>query len=389
MMKLPRLYLNKRLNLRRHCVPGAARTDDRPTDAVRDRPTDGCIDARARRIPENRTNRNTNLKFDRSNHPAIRLNQTNQAIMSSRRNSGGGGGGGDGAGTATTSGTTTPTKTIEHQYAAYDPHGIGVDGERLAKCRVHKSCSDAYCEFRRLAWELRALRDWQQRTRHGKLTTKTEGGGGVRSSTKRTSRSGPRAIAEAYLLDEEKWNEAAEAERKRLRAEAAKEAKKMEFMARNEKGREKKRRRGPEDARLAKRAVEEEKKARPETPEEMELRLAREVYESRMSRVRTLLQRRAMLLARAQTVVVDADTGRAIRRLSTSEVKKILQLEAAKEADVERERRERGANRKRTPGPDVGDMYELPKLYEEAWLFENANVEEPTDSDLIHMLVNF
>ena len=305
--------------------------------------------------------------------------------MSSRRNSGGGG---DGPGTATTSGTTTPTKTIEHQYAAYDPHGIGVDGERLAKCRVHKSCGDAYCEFRRLAWELRALRDWQQRTRHGKSTTKAEGG--VRSPTKRASRSGPRAIAEAYAADEEKWNEAAEAERKRLRAEAAKEAKKMEFMARNEKSRERKRRRGPDDARLAaERAAEEEKKAKPETPEEMELRLAREVYESRMSRVRTLLQRRAMLLARAQTVVVDAKTSRAIRKLSTSEVKKILQLEAEKEADVARERRERGANRKRTPGPDVGDMYELPKLYEEAWLFENANVEEPTDSDLIHMLVNF
>ena len=365
-------------------MPGGARTDDRPTDAVRDRPTDGCIDTRARGgSPKNRTNRNTNHNLDRSNQLAIRLHPTNQAIMSSRRNSGGGGG--DGAGTATTSGTTTPTKTLKHQYAAYDPHGIGVDGERLAKCRVHKSCSDAYCEFRRLAWELRALRDWQQRTRHGK----TEGGGGVRSPTKRTSRSGPRAIAEAYLADEEKWNEAAEAERKRLRAEAAKEAKKMEFMARNEKSREKKRQRGPEDARLAKRAAEEEKKARPETPEEMELRLAREVYESRMSRVRTLLQRRAMLLSRAQTVVVDANTSRAIRKLSTSEVKRILQLEAEKEADVERERRERGANRKRTPGPDVGDMYELPKLYEEAWLFENANVEEPTDSDLIHMLVNF
>lgn len=367
-------------------MPGGARTDDRTTDAVRDRPTDGCIDTRAHGgSPENRTNRTTNHILDQSNQPSIQV-ESNQSIMSSRRNSGGG----DGAGTATTSGTTTPTKTLEHQYAAYDPHGIGVDGERLAKCRVHKSCSDAYCEFRRLAWELRALRDWQQRTRHGKLTMKTEGGGGVRSPTKRTSRSGPRAIAEAYLADEEKWNEAAEAERKRLRAEAAKEAKKMEFMARNEKSRERKRRRCPEGARLAAgRAAEEEKKARPETPEEMELRLAREVYESRMSRVRTLLQRRAMLLARAQTVVVDANTSRAIRKLSTSEVKRILQLEAEKEADVERERRERGANRKRTPGPDVGDMYELPKLYEEAWLFENANVEEPTDSDLIHMLVNF
>ena len=306
--------------------------------------------------------------------------------MSSLRNSGGG----DGLGTATTSGTTTPTKLVE-DYAAHDPHGIGVDGERLAKCRVHKSCGDAYCEFRRLAWELRALRDWQQRTRHEKsTTTATIEGDGVRLPTKRASRSGPRAIAEAYAADEEKWNEAAEAERKRLRAEAAKEAKKMELMARNEKSREKKRRQGPDDAKLATgRAEDEEKKAKPETREETELRLAREVYESRMSRVRTLLQRRAMLLARAQTVVVDAKTSRAIRKLSTSEVKRILQLEAEKEAGVARERIERGAKRTRIPGPDVGGMYELPKLYEEVWLFENSNVEEPTDSDLIHMLVNY
>jgi hypothetical protein len=36
-------------------------------------------------------------------------------------------------------------------------------------------------------------------------------------------------------------------------------------------------------------------------------------------------------------------------------------------------------------GPNIGDMYRMPRLFEEVWLYEDSNVDEPTISDLIHM----
>jgi hypothetical protein len=243
--------------------------------------------------------------------------------------------------------------------------------ERYANCRVHKNCGDAYCEFRKLAWEFRAVRD--------------------RAEAKGSK---AKAVAEAWvraaMKEDDAWNEAAERERKRLRAEAAKVTKAMELAARSAPTeRELRRARAKELKRLDGDADVSEEPSRagtppPETEEEKKTRQAMEIYEKRMQRVRDLTKRRAMLLARASTVVVHPGTNKVIALSTPEELSIVLKIEAKKKAQMEQRRRQRGLKRP-MKGPNIGDMYRMPRLFEEVWLYEDSNVDEPTISDLIHM----
>ena len=243
--------------------------------------------------------------------------------------------------------------------------------ERYANCRVHKNCGGAYCEFRKLAWEFRAVRD--------------------RAEAKGSK---AKAVAEAWvraaMKEDDAWNEAAERERKRLRAEAAKVTKAMELAARSAPTeRELRRARAKELKRLDGDADVSEEPSRagtppPETEEEKKTRQAMEIYEKRMQRVRDLTKRRAMLLARASTVVVHPGTNKVIALSTPEELSIVLKIEAKKKAQMEQRRRQRGLKRP-MKGPNIGDMYRMPRLFEEVWLYEDSNVDEPTISDLIHM----
>ena len=123
----------------------------------------------------------------------------------------------------------------------------------------------------------------------------------------------------------------------------------------------------------------------PETEEEKKTRQAREIYEARMQRVRDLTKRRAMLLgSRQSTVVVHPGTNKVIALSTPEELSIVLKIEAQKKAQMQQRRRQRGLKRP-MKGPDIGDMYRMPRLFEEVWLYEDSNVDEPTISDLIHM----
>lgn len=237
---------------------------------------------------------------------------------------------------------------------------VALECEAYANCRVHKNCGDAYCEFRRLPWELRALRERDD----------------ARGASARLP---PRAWADLSKRELEAWNERAERERKRARVEEAKIAKALASAARlRDGGRARERVKGVAEAKR-------EKTPEPETEETRAMRAARQVYDERMARVRRLTRRRATTLARAATVVVDPETCKVMGRLNAEELRVMLKLDSKKQAYVDEKRR---ANAK-TPlkGPILGDMYRMPRLYEEVWLFEDSDTGVPTASELIHMMV--
>jgi hypothetical protein len=245
--------------------------------------------------------------------------------------------------------------------------------ERYAKCRVHKNCGDAYCEFRKLAWEFRAVRE------RGDAR-------GARAKTAATT------WARAAKREDDAWNAAAEKARRRARADAAKAAKAMELAARNapteratRRGRTTTTKRGEEDADGSE-TPSRVGTPTEETEEERKTRAAREIYDERMRRVKDLTKRRSMLLARAATVVVHPGTNEVIAMSTPEELAIVLKIEAQKKALMQQRRRERGAKRP-LKGPNLGDMYRMPRLFEEVWLYEDSNVDEPTTSDLIHMNV--
>lgn len=189
----------------------------------------------------------------------------------------------------------------------------------------------------------------------------------------------PRAWADLSKRELEAWNERAERERKRARVEEAKIAKALASAARlRDGGRARERVKGVAEAKR-------EKTPEPETEETRAMRAARQVYDERMARVRRLTRRRATTLARAATVVVDPQTCKVIGRLNAEELRVMLKLDSKKQAYVDEKRR---ANAK-TPlkGPILGDMYRMPRLYEEVWLFEDSDMGVPTASELIHMMV--
>jgi hypothetical protein len=212
----------------------------------------------------------------------------------------------------------------------------------------------------------------------------------------RAARAGSEAWALAAQAEEEDWNKHAEAERRRLRAEAAKDSRQMELLARSNIGRgfrdrSERKQQPPQSSR-----EEESKEKVEETEEERESRLrlskeqeeitkARLLHDERMLRVRTLSQRRAMLLSRAPTIAVHPITSQTMYFLTGEQLKHALKKEAIRDAEIEANRR---SGKPQLAGPKVGDRYRLPRLYEEVWLFEDADVDEPSDSDLIHMLVD-
>tara|TARA_B100000003_G_scaffold145572_1_gene130850 strand:+ start:271 stop:768 length:498 start_codon:yes stop_codon:yes gene_type:complete len=122
-----------------------------------------------------------------------------------------------------------------------------------------------------------------------------------------------------------------------------------------------------------------------EAEETCAMRAARKVYDERMERVRRVTRRRATTLARAATVVVDPETCKVMGRLNAEELRVLLKLDSKKQAFVDEKRR---ANAQ-TPlkGPMLGDIYRMPRLYEEVWLFKDSDTGVPTASELIHMMV--
>jgi hypothetical protein len=63
----------------------------------------------------------------------------------------------------------------------------------------------------------------------------------------------------------------------------------------------------------------------------------------------------------------------------------MLKLDSQKQAFVDEKRRAKAQTPLR--GPILGDMYRMPRLYEEVWLFEDSDIGVPSASELIHMMV--
>ncbi len=236
---------------------------------------------------------------------------------------------------------------------------VALECEAYVNCRVHKSCGDAFCEFRRLPWELRALRERDD----------------ARGASARLP---PEAWVDASRRESEAWNGRAERERKRARMEEGRIAKAAAARGRDG-GRARERVKGGAEAKR------ERETAEVEAEETCAMRAARKVYDERMEMVRRVTRRRATTLARAATVVVDPETCKVMGRLNAEELRVLLKLDSKKQAFVDEKRR---ANAQ-TPlkGPMLGDIYRMPRLYEEVWLFKDSNSGVPTASELIHMMV--
>ena len=239
---------------------------------------------------------------------------------------------------------------------------VALECEAYVNCRVHKSCGDAFCEFRRLPWELRALRERDD----------------ARGASARLP---PEAWVDASRREWEAWNGRAERERKRARMEEGRIAKAAAAAAARGRdgGRARERVKGGAEAKRERETPEVE------AEETCAMRAARKVYDERMERVRRVTRRRATTLARAATVVVDPETCKVMGRLNAEELRVLLKLDSKKQAFVDEKRR---ANAQ-TPlkGPMLGDIYRMPRLYEEVWLFKDSNSGVPTASELIHMMV--
>ena len=244
--------------------------------------------------------------------------------------------------------------------------------ERYANCRVHKNCGDAYCEFRKLAWEFRAVRD------------RAEAKGSK-------AKAGAEAWVRAAMKEDDAWNEAAERERKRLRAEAAKVTKAMELAARSAPTeRELRRARAKELKRLdGERRCERRTVARGDATAgdgggKEDATGDGDLREAHAARARLDQTPRHAAWLAPVTVVVHPGTNKVIALSTPEELSIVLKIEAKKKAQMEQRRRQRGLKRP-MKGPNIGDMYRMPRLFEEVWLYEDSNVDEPTISDLIHM----
>lgn len=244
--------------------------------------------------------------------------------------------------------------------------------EAYVRCRVHKNCVDAHCEFKRLSWELRAARD------------RADARG-------RAARVSDDAWARAAMREDEAWMVKAREERTRRRAALAKENRQMELAARTALTQREERR---ERAKTREGGVEasgsgrerEKKPAIPLTEAERTRRRAMEICEERVNRIGHVMKRRALILARGPSVEVDPVTSKVIKALNAKELQVALRRDAKKQNLLDRVRRAR-ASLVPLKGPDLGNMYRCPILYEELWLYEDEDAEEPTRADLIHMSV--
>ncbi|OUS48950.1 hypothetical protein BE221DRAFT_203245 [Ostreococcus tauri] len=243
--------------------------------------------------------------------------------------------------------------------------------EAYANCRVHKNCVDAFCEFRRLSWELRAAREKE-----------TASGRGERVSAEEWIR--------AAAAEEAEWNEAAAEERRKQRAAAAKDTRRMELAARNAlTQREIRRANAAKRERLEGDLGKRQGDAaisKIDTEEEKEYRAALDLFHKRLGLVRSVTRRRALLLSRGPTVEVDPATSKVTRVLRGKDLQKALRREAQKKDLLYQQRRQRTFI---VPykGPDVGNMYRTPRLLEDVWLYEDDTVAKPNNADLIHIAV--
>jgi len=255
----------------------------------------------------------------------------------------------------------------------------GMRVERFANCRVHKNCAHEWCEFKRLPWEFRAVREWNEHR------TATRGRNGV----------GRRVNEEDWCVNEAKkedaaWNEEGEKERKRLRLEEAKATRQADKDARLAVAYDRRLTTADANRMRSKMGMKglnaQNSLDSLDSTTSSAQRRAIEVYENRMKRCRGLLLRRAMALARADTVAVHPVTNEVLYKLTQEQVMSVLKQD--------RFRQERAAMANTGPrvpnGPKVGDMYRLPKLYEEIWLYEDPALgdDDVTDGELLELLVD-
>ena len=255
---------------------------------------------------------------------------------------------------------------------------VAMSAERFMNCRVHKNCAHEWCEFKRLPWEFRAVRD----------RNAARGRGGREG---REARSGVDAWVSAAKREDDVWNVEGEKERQRLRAEEAKAMRQADKDARTAAAYD---RRLTTEANRMRNKLGTKGLKRQNSTESVDSatlnaqQRAIAVYEKRMSRCRGLLQRRAMALAHADTVAVHPVTNEVLYKLNPEQVASVLKRERLREEYAETTALKAGFSV--PPGPKVGDMYRLPKLYEEIWLYEDpANGDDDvTDAELLEMLVD-
>jgi hypothetical protein len=207
----------------------------------------------------------------------------------------------------------------------------------------------------------------------------------------REARSGVDAWVSAAKREDDVWNVEGEKERQRLRAEEAKAMRQADKDARTAAAYD---RRLTTEANRMRNKVGTKGLKRQNSTESVDSatlnaqQRAIAVYEKRMSRCRGLLQRRAMALAHADTVAVHPVTNEVLYKLNSEQVASVLKRERLREDYAETTALKAGFSV--PPGPKVGDMYRLPKLYEEIWLYEDpANGDDDvTDAELLEMLVD-
>jgi hypothetical protein len=260
---------------------------------------------------------------------------------------------------------------------------LALSAEKFINCRVHKNCAYEWCEFKRLPWEFRAVRD------------RNAARSAARDS--RAGRSAGRADASAAAWvtaakrEEKLWSIEGEKERQRLRMEEAKATRQADKDARFAASHD--RRLTTEANRMRnKMGTKGLKRYNSTSSVDSATANAHErammVYEQRMSRCRGLMRSRALALAHADTVAVDPVTNEVLYTLDAEQLTEVLKRERLLEEQVETAAQKTGF--RVAPGPKVGDMYRLPKLYEEIWLYEDPahGDDDVTDAELLEMMVD-